>query len=295
MLALAGGSFLASCAGTASGPAPPAVDRDADFAARCRAPGVIRCLGLDSELDTDPYIRPPWGQAEKRGRIVTDIKASGAGSLRFEIPSNSGNDTSGSLQLSFADDLSVQFGEGDEFFVQWRQRFSNELLRTAYRGGGGWKQIIVGEGDRPGQSAPGCSEIEIVVQNVYQRGYPQLYHSCGIKDGQFEELGGGPDYVANEWMTFMLRIKIGTWYRNDRRYRGDSTVQFWAAREGRPLRLVVNRSRYDLVNTNPAVAKYGKVILTPYHTGKDASQRHPTAYVWYDELIVSRSRIADPG
>jgi len=48
------------------------------------------------------------------------------------------------------------------------------------------------------------------------------------------------------------------------------------------------------VNTNPTQAKYGKVILTPYHTDKDETQRHPIAYVWYDELIISRSRIADP-
>jgi len=32
----------------------------------------------------------------------------------------------------------------------------------------------------------------------------------------------------------------------------------------------------------------------PYNTGKDASQAHPTAYTWYDELIVSKQRIPDP-
>src|SRR5262249_33316332 len=189
-LALATSLALGSCAGTAPGPAPTAADRDADFQARCRAPGVIRCLGLDSEADTDKYIRPPWGQQVKRGHIVTDVKASGAGSLRFEIPSHSSADTSGSLQVNFADDFSVQLGEGEEFFVQWRQRFSREFLRTFYESGG-WKQIIVGEGDRPGYGAPGCSEIEVVVVNGAQRGFPQLYHSCGDKDGQFEDIGGG--------------------------------------------------------------------------------------------------------
>jgi hypothetical protein len=29
-------------------------------------------------------------------------------------------------------------------------------------------------------------------------------------------------------------------------------------------------------------------------TNKDSSQVHPTAYLWYDELIISRTRIPDP-
>jgi hypothetical protein len=284
-------------------------DRDTDFAVRCRTAGVVRCFGFDSEWEADRYIHPPWGETRKRGRIVTEVKASGAGSLRFEVPSNSGNDTSGSFQMNFADDLSVQFGEGDEFFVQWRQRFSSEFLNTYYEGGLGWKQVVIGEGDRAGFSAPGCTQLELVVANSDQRNFPQMYHSCGGKNGQFEPLGGGAGYVANEWMTFMIRVKIGTWYKNDGNYHGDSTVQLWVAREGQPSKLIVDLSRertrlfgiaipgtgsgYDLANQNPA-ARYGKLILTPYHTGKDATQRHATGFVWYDELIIARSRIPDP-
>ena len=67
--------------------------------------------------------------------------------------------------------------------MQWRQRFSPEFLRTSYRDGGGWKQAIVGEGDRPGATVYSCTQLEIVTQNTYQRGFPQMYHSCGGKDG----------------------------------------------------------------------------------------------------------------
>jgi hypothetical protein len=81
--------------------------------------------------------------------IVSDVKASGAGSLRFEIPSNSPADTSGSMWLNFMDYQSVQFGEGQEFFVQWRQRLTQDMLRD-FLGGGGWKQVIIGEGDQVG-------------------------------------------------------------------------------------------------------------------------------------------------
>ena len=51
---------------------------------------------------------------------------------------------------------------------------------------------------------------------------------------------------------------------------------------------------YDLVNDAIGTAKYGQVWLLPYNTGKDASVAHPETYTWYDDLIISRQRIADP-
>lgn len=282
-----------------------------DFVTRCQTPGVIRCFGFDSQVKTDPHIYPPWGQTQKRAMVVSDVKASGAGSLRFEIPSSSGSDTSGSFWLNFADDFSVQLGEGDEFYVQWRQRFSPEFINTAYAGGGGWKQIIVGEGDRPGVTANSCTQLEIVVTNSYHLGYPAMYHSCGEKDGDFDGLysKGSGKYFPNEWMTFQIHVKIGTWYKNDGNYHQNSTVQLWVAREGEGAELVVDLSPelatlfgfkipgtgtgYDLANNNPA-ARYGKLWLLPYNTHKDSSVSHPTAYTWYDDLIISTARIADP-
>jgi hypothetical protein len=52
---------------------------------------------------------------------------------------------------------------------------------------------------------------------------------------------------------------------------------------------------YNLSAGSPSEnQKYGKVWLLNYNTGKSSSQAHPTGYVWYDELIISRQRIADP-
>jgi hypothetical protein len=281
-----------------------------DFLGRCQTPGVIRCVGFDSPAEVDPHVFPPWGTSQKLGMVDTSIKASGTGSLRFEIPSNSGADTSGSFWLNFADDLSSQFSEGEEFFMQWRQRFSAEFLHTPYEAAG-WKQLIVGEGDRPGHSAYSCTQLELVVYNPSHHGFPAMYHSCGGKDGQYEGLlpSGSVTYRANAWMTFQLHVKIGTWYQNDHWYHRDSTVQLWVAHEGRPSTLVVDYSPepatvfgwtipgtgagYDLANTTPG-AKYGKVWLLPYNTGKNPAQRHPTAYTWYDELIISRAKLPDP-
>jgi hypothetical protein len=265
------------------------------FEERCADPAVVKCVGFDSAAEVDPFVYPPYGLTEKRAWMVSDVKASGTGSLRFEIPSNTAADTSGSYWQNFSSDLSVQFGEGQEFFVQWRQRFSAELLRTVYAGGSGWKQIIIGEGDRPGKPSYSCTQLELVVVNAWQRGAPEMYHSCGGKDGQYQGLDTARwiSYRPDQWMTFQIQVKIGHWYRNDRRYNADSTVRLWVAEEGRPSRLAVDQTGYDLANDDMA-ARYGKVWLLPYHTGKDSSQRHVTAYTWYDELIISRARIAEP-
>lgn len=307
-LFLAAGVLL-SCAGSNPATLTP-YEGGVDFEARCHAPGVVRCMGFDFQKETDRYIYPPWGDTEKRGMVVSDIKASGAGSLRFVVPSQSPNDGSGSFKINFADDLSVQFGEGEEFYVQWRQRFSRDFLSTFYEGGYGWKQATIGEGDRQGFFSPGCTQLELVVQNVNQAGFPQMYHSCGGKDGLYEPLGGGGEYVADEWMAFQVHVKIGTWYKNDGDYHGDSIVQLWVARQGQPSKLVIDLSPrpvtflgmtipgmghgYDLANNEPA-AKYGKLILGPYHTGKNPEQVHPVGYIWYDELIISTQPIQDPG
>jgi hypothetical protein len=266
------------------------------FEERCAQPAVVKCFGFDASEQTDRFVVPPYGMTVKRARVVTDIKASGAGSLRFEIPSNTGSDTSGSFWQNFSDDLSIQFGEGEEFYVQWRQRFSREFLDTFYEGGNGWKQVIIGEGDRPGKVAYSCTELEIVVQNSDQRGSAQMYHSCGNKDGRYEPLDGQfrwATYKADQWMTFQVFVKIGSWYRNDHRYRRDSTIRLWVADAGQPSRLVVDQTRYDIVNTQPD-ARYGKIWLLPYNSKKSAEQRHAVAYTWYDDLIISRNRIPDP-
>jgi len=303
-------------------PAQTHVDPDADFKARCSVPGVIRCFGFDSIEAMKPHLDPA-ADGVYRGEADQKIKASGVASLRFTIPTHSSANTSGSFWLEFADDLSVQFGSGEEFYVQWRQRFSPEMLKTEYKGGNGWKQAIIGEGSRPGHTAYSCTDIGVVVENTYQVNAPRMYHSCGRKDGQFDPFQvysqqqkayliqnavGCPSnpvtsppcfmYKPDQWMTFQVRIKVGTWYKNDKNYKHDSTIQFWVAYEGKPSKLVIDLSPergtgYDLYNTDLA-EKFGKVWFLPYNTSKDPSQDHPTAYTWYDELIISKSKIPDP-
>lgn len=284
-------------------------------------------------------ILPPYGSGDySRSMRDTANKANGESSLRFTIPSNTGADTSGSWFTNFSDDLSYQVGPGQEVFIQWRQRFSPEYLSTQYAAtdGGlanGWKLADISAGDltscTPTSGTPSCTtscwDFETVVQNTAQRGLPQMYANCS-GPAVYEPLGGYTSnvtvqnavnclyptfpsppcikFVANEWMTFQVHIKVGHWNT------WDSTIQMWVAREGQPSKLVVDCSPtaanpctngrdgaaangWYLYNEDPTY-KIGKVWLLPYHTNKSASQATPVAYTWYDSLIISRNKIPDP-
>ena len=316
---------------TAQGP-HTAEEREANFQNRCHSPGVIRCIGFDSAGEIAGSYGDDSGilNGAATPAIDSSIKASGSGSLRFEIPSQSGADTSGTYFANFSRNLSAQFGENSEFYVQWRQRFSAEFLRTIYKGGGGWKQAIIGTGDQPGHPYASCTALEIVVQNTYQRGFAQIYDSCTGSNSHggydpFQERYGGSDfklqnarpspfclysqgrtdppsffppkgscfgYLPNEWMTFQVGVKTGPRVGNEFK---NSYVRLWIAREGQSSELAINWGPYNLTAGDPAEGqKFGKIWLLPYHTDKDPSQVTPTAYVWYDELIISRARIPDP-
>jgi hypothetical protein len=93
-------------------------------------------------------------------------------------------------------------------------------------------------------------------------------------------------------MTFQIKIKTGPRVNDEF---ASSFVELWIAREGQPSQMVINWGPYYLSAGSPAEdQKYGKVWLLPYQTAKDPTQVHPTAFTWYDELIISRNRIADP-
>jgi hypothetical protein len=107
----------------------------------------------------------------------------------------------------------------------------------------------------------------------------------------------------NEWMTVKYHIKIGTWNS------WSSTIQAWVAREGQPSVLVIDCSPtatnkcsnnggstvdgWWLENDQPNVWRLGKVWLHPYQT--NLINAVGGGSVWYDELIISRQNIADPG
>ncbi|HVH72717.1 MAG TPA: hypothetical protein VNB49_16645 [Candidatus Dormibacteraeota bacterium] len=270
-------------------------DQNSDFEARCHSEGVIKCVGFDEAgelvgtdgsdpfgLDTT-YVENPANLPV----IDTAIKASGPGSLKFTIPGRGHASSSGAYFTNFSNNLSVQFGPGEEFYIQWRQRFSPEYITNKYESEG-WKQIIVGQGDRPGKQ-PGwaCSPMEIVVVNYNMRGHPEAYHSCGDKGGQYEDffkqdrrgrivVQNGVDctypdfsrcvkYKPNQWMTFQMHVKVSSaWYINDGNYRHDGVFQLWVAEEGKPSMLVI-----DLHPAGDAACDAQRVSIPACMTGYD--------------------------
>ena len=340
------GSALCACGGGGGGsgdgssaaPTPP--PSSANFTTRCSQAGVLKCVGFDAPADISGTYGDNQGilSGATTPTLDTTVRASGASSLKMTIPSNSPADTSGSFFTNFSTDLATQFSENTEFYVQWRQRFSPEFINTFFVGGGGWKQAIIGAGDKPGctasTSASGlcsssCTALETVVQNTFQRGFAQMYNSCTGSTSHgafnpFEEPFGGDfklqnarpspfclysqtntnpktnfppngnciGYFPNEWMTFQVKIKTGPRVNDEWT---NSFVTLWIAREGQPSQMAINWGPYALTAGSLADNwRFGKVWLLPYDTGKDPSQTHPTAFTWYDELIISRTQIADP-
>jgi hypothetical protein len=304
----------------------------ADFEARCGAPGVVRCVGFDTATDIAGTFGDASGTLPGTTTPALDaaVKASGASSLLFTVPASTGPNSSGSYFTNFSDDLSVQFDDGDTFYVQWRQRFSDTFVDPAVPSGGGWKQAIIGTGDQPGTPYSSCTALEVVTQHVARDGFPILYNSCtgsashGPYDGFAEPFGGSdyklqnarpapyclysqghtdpptffpPEgncfgYVANEWMTYQIEIQIGS--RSGGEFVG-SHVRMWAAREGQPSEQLFDWGPYNLT-AGPASEnqRYGKIWLLPYNGDRDPDQPGPIAHTWYDELIVSRDKIPDP-
>jgi len=194
-------------------PAPTA----SDFATRCAAPGVVRCFGFESAAELrgplepngmDPtYFVQPGDKTTPT--LDTTVKASGNSSLRFDIPSQSGSNAAGWFYANFADDLSVQFGENSEFFVQWRQSVSQSFATTFFTEDwgdgkvhpqGGIKSIIVTAGDQPTRTFASCEAIGIVITTYYQvmPRIPVGYDSCvgsashGPYSGFYESVPPGP-------------------------------------------------------------------------------------------------------
>jgi hypothetical protein len=181
MVRFAIGSLVAACASIAH--ADGALDPDADFAARRSAPGVVRAVDFDGAIPVtrfhaDQAIQPGW---QTTPQLDTQVKSSGKGSLRFDIPEKGFDNSSGAFYTNFSPDLSVRFGEGQEFFVQWRQRFSASFLVNKYAAKGGGvtsaKLAIVTAGDTAQKKYGSCEAIGVVTAS-WSNKVPISYDSC---------------------------------------------------------------------------------------------------------------------
>src|SRR5258708_20614571 len=150
-----------------------AEDKSQAFNTRCESAGVVVCQGSDSPLITISARWPapglyPGGDSMIHGKFDRSEKASGEGSLRFEILSHTGQNAGGSWRQPFG----RNFGPGSTFYVQYRQRFSPEMLKNDW-GDTTWKQVIFHN-----ESAT-CGEVELTTAQYYHAGFPIMYTECG--------------------------------------------------------------------------------------------------------------------
>jgi hypothetical protein len=177
-----------------------------------------------------------------------------------------------------------------------------------------------------------CSPLETVTQNTFARGFAQMYNSCtgSASHGAYDAFqqpfstswnssnfklqnampspyclydnqglsrlpptGNCFGYFSNEWMTFQVHIQTGPWVNGEFT---NSFVDLWIAREGQPSVQVIHWGPYNLTAdpNSPTAQRFGKVWLIPYNTAKNPNVSYPIAFTWYDELIISTQRIADP-
>ena len=94
-------------------------------------------------------------------------------------------------------------------------------------------------------------------------------------------------YPVEQWICFYYQISIGHWSRPD------STINAWVALDGKVYKQWIRMPNFVLKNEHPG-KDYDAATLLTYMTNKDEKIEHPTAYTWYDELIVSTKPIAAP-
>lgn len=304
--------------------APAASAQDADFQARCTAPGVLKCYGFNNA--TTDVVRNTTlfkaGDGQFHGDLDTTVKASGAGSLRFDLeppPRTTGANISGSWVP--AGGWGTTFSENSHFYVQYRIRLSDYMVQSGNFGNAIWKTSIF----HMGQST--CNEIELTTSGYYGSGLAQFDTSCGAR--WFWTNLAGTSYVstppllmqqtddlrceynfhndpgngrcvffkANEWMTLYYDIQIGTWGQANTR------VKAYLAGEGQAMKKFIDISNMILNcnsgNCGSAPGKlegYNNVTLTPYMTGlSNSAGPTTTAHMWFDEFILSTQPIAPPG
>lgn len=211
-------------------PPPPSADANADWLRRSTAAGVVIAVGFDS---IDDWAKYNWDKDScltayqvvvngvkcgcRANAWDPNVRASGNGSVRFDILSQSNQGGGGNIVVPFGDYTTQQFGAGDDMWVSWRQRMDARFIQGYQAQGGGFanaKQVIIGQGDMPPSGswngvAGACSENELVIVGsspAYQPTYPIGYLECGNysafqtapKPGQYAGSAGGSTVLTEQ-------------------------------------------------------------------------------------------------
>lgn len=301
--------------------------------------GTGGCFGQNFGL-MPPSGTSDYTRATRDTTTYASGSSAGSSSLKMIIPTNTGADVAGSWFTNFSSSLLTQFGANSTFYVSWRQRFDTALATTSFNkvGGGpqgGVKQVILVAGDKSGGPNFSSCEANHIVAETYVQSIPRfttLYNSCTgctshvayehmyqytgttfllqnampSPQCKYSDAGatGCSYWFANEWMTYKIRVDVGTRAGGTANEFSNVRTRMWIAREAQAFTLVV-----DFTDSTPASPpnqklcagpvsedqKYGKIWLLPYMTEKDPAQSHTQGTTWYDELIISTSDIDAPG
>ncbi|MGC1484319.1 MAG: hypothetical protein WA789_11040 [Candidatus Acidiferrum sp.] len=298
-------------------PADPQTDKEQDFQARCKSEGVLKCVGWDNPSDFSPvgdgYADGLYPAADGtfQGHMDTSIKTSGVGSLRFTVRPKVVPNATGYWRANFGPlDHLIGFGPHSTLYLQFRLRLSPEMLRFKWDtvSDTGWK-VFIAYGPIPG---PSCTGAQFVQENTYQTNVATAYTSCGtpplysnngnppmlIEQGDYncsyKHEGGYSSnhncftYPANTWVTEYWVVDIGDF--------GKPNTHFTAyiAAEGQPFKRFIDLPNFKFDSGAEAGDALQTILLQPYLSGASGTKNNPTAYVWFDELIVSTRPIATP-
>jgi len=267
-------------------------------------------------------VEAPAGQCNYP-QIDSTFKTSGNSSLKFTIPSGSGQGTSGNFKAPFKrignppNSTFGMFGPGSDFWVRWSERDNEALITNKYQrksGGaqGGVKRVII-----HGVRSSGGNETTI--QDTDQREIIQAYGDQGsdIHDEAQGNIGcfantnndsninsplNYPEppcrkWKANEWVTYHVHIIIP----NPVSLPG--TVEFYINDETTPIIRATNVTMntvssppgWTMNNTwDPAgnnEGGYGQFSFTLFATDKLPGESHPEGAMWIDDVVVSHTRV----
>jgi len=298
-----------------------------NFESRCAQPGVIVCQGFDLPSVFTQATWPGTGFYYKKDcptwptpcvQRDTTTSFSGASSARWDIYGNTGENSEGNWLQNFP----RIFGSNSTFYVQY-----------AFRADSNWVNFDWTSTGEPGKNtapklsifhnhAGTCAGEEITIHDHNAWATPTAYSDCG--EDQFTTALDGKTYASrgdillqqgftepapftgekcqwamdtptgkcfkiapNTWYTLYFKVHVGNWGQ------ANSSLEAWFAPRGQGMKKFISVLSYTLRQDKGADG-FDSLTLTQFMTGKRASVAHPSAHVWYDELIVSGQPIPAP-
>jgi hypothetical protein len=102
----------------------------------------------------------------------------------------------------------------------------------------------------------------------------------------------GPPYTGhcfylqpNTWYTFYWRIHVGSWGQPN------SSVEAYIGPTGGQPKKFINAINWTFNPNNPPDSGFDTITLTQFMTNAQPNP-HPTASVWYDDLVISTEPIS---